>query len=267
MTQPRKAAGKARIIAVANRKGGVGKTTTVINLATAFAATGLRVLVVDLDSQGNATTGFGIDRRTRGAGTYEVLIGTAAPANVVRPTGVPNLSIITGSEDLTGAELELVDQEDREFALQRGLAQIAGEYDYILIDCPPSLGLLSLNGLVASNSVLLPLECEFFALEGLSQMLGTIERVRKTTNPTLSISGVVLTKFDRRNNLSSLVETDVRGHLGGKVFDTVIPRNVRLSEAPSHGIPVLLYDFKSPGAQAYVTLAGEFLRREKGAGA
>lgn len=267
MTQPRKANGKARIIAVANHKGGVGKTTTVINLSTALAATGLRVLVVDLDSQGNATTGFGIDRRTRGAGAYEVLIGTAAPANTIRPTSVPLLSIITGSEDLTGAELELVDQQDREFALQRGLAQISGEFDYILIDCPPSLGLLSLNGLVAADSVLLPLECEFFALEGLSQMLGTIERVKKTANPKLSISGVVLTKFDRRNNLSSMVESDVRGHLGGKVYDTVIPRNVRLSEAPSHGIPVLLYDFKSPGAQAYVTLAGEFLRREKGAGA
>jgi len=260
---PPRTAPLARVIAVANRKGGVGKTTTVINLSTALAATGLRVLVVDLDSQGNATTGFGIDRRTRGAGAYEMLIGRAAARETVRPTGVPMLSIITGSEDLTGAELELVDQNDRDKALQRGLAQIAGDYDYILVDCPPSLGLLSLNGLVAADAVLLPLECEFFALEGLSQMLGTIERVRKTTNPNLSICGVVLTKFDRRNNLSGMVESDVRGHLGTKVFDTVIPRNVRLSEAPSHGMPVLLYDFKSPGAQAYVALAGEFLRREK----
>jgi chromosome partitioning protein len=254
---------RARVIAVANRKGGVGKTTTVINLSTALAATGLRVLVVDLDSQGNATTGFGIDRRQRGVGAYELLIGSAVAGATVRPTSVPKLSIITGSEDLTGAELELVDQEDRERALLRGLAPIIADYDYILIDCPPSLGLLSLNGLVAADAVLLPLECEFFALEGLSQMLGTIERVRKTTNPALSICGVVLTKFDRRNNLSSAVESDVRGHLGPKVFDTVIPRNVRLSEAPSHGMPVLLYDFRSPGAQAYVALAGEFLRREK----
>ena len=265
MTQPHNSAKPARVIAVANRKGGVGKTTTVINLATALAATGLRVLVVDLDSQGNATTGFGIDRRARGAGAYELLIGTVAAGATVRPTNVPLLSIITGSEDLTGAELELVDQEDREFALKHSLTSIITEFDYIFLDCPPSLGLLSLNGLVAANSVLLPLECEFFALEGLSQMLGTIERVRKTANSKLSISGVVLTKFDKRNNLSSMVESDVRGHLAGKVYDTVIPRNVRLSEAPSHGMPVLLYDFRSPGAQAYVTLAGEFLRREKGA--
>ncbi len=265
MTQPRKTERRARIIAVANRKGGVGKTTTVINLSTALAATGLRVLVVDLDSQGNATTGFGIDRRKRGAGAYEMLIGTAAAASTIRPTSVPHLSIITGSEDLTGAELELVDQDDRERALERGLAHVAMDFDYILIDCPPSLGLLSLNGLVAADAVLLPLECEFFALEGLSQMLGTIERVRKGANPRLTICGVVLTKFDRRNNLSSMVETDVRGHLGDKVFVTVIPRNVRLSEAPSHGMPVLLYDFRSPGAQAYVALAGEFLRRDKGA--
>ncbi len=264
---PPQTAPRPRTIAIANQKGGVGKTTTTINLATALAATEKRVLVVDLDPQGNASTGFGIDRRARRHGTYELLIDGAALADCVVPTGIPSLDIITSSLDLAGAEIELVTLERREFRLREALSAATSTHDYVLIDCPPSLGLLTLNALVAADSVLVPLQCEFYALEGLSSLTRTIERVKQTLNPALQIQGVVLTMFDKRSNLSNLVADDVRGHFGDKVFTTVIPRNVRVSEAPSHGQPVLIYDVRSPGAQAYIHLAGEVLRRERSLGA
>lgn len=252
-----------RIVAVANQKGGVGKTTTAINLGTAMAATGKRVLIIDLDPQGNASTGVGVPRSQRDRGAYELLFGAVDLAAAARPTAIPNLSVIPSSVDLSGAEIELVESERREYRLKAALhAQVAG-LDFVLIDCPPSLGLLTLNAFVAADAVLVPLQCEFYALEGLSHLMRTIERVRRAFNPNLEIQGVVLTMFDRRNNLSDLVAKDVRGFLGTKVYDTVIPRNVRVSEAPSHGKPVLLYDLACAGAQAYVHLASEVLRRER----
>jgi chromosome partitioning protein len=253
-----------RILAIANQKGGVGKTTTAINLATGLAAVGRRVLLIDLDPQGNASTGLGLDQQARGRGAYDILIGAAQLSEVTLATMVPGLSIVPANVDLSGAELELIDLERREFRLTEALA--AASYDFMLIDCPPALGLLTLNALVAADALLVPLQCEFFALEGLSHLLRTVERVRERLNPRLTLQGVVLTMFDKRNNLSDLVAADVRGFLGDKVYDTVIPRNVRISEAPSHGKPVLLYDLRSSGAQAYVALAAELLRRE-GAGA
>ncbi len=253
----------SRVIAVANQKGGVGKTTTTINLATAMAAVGCSVLVVDLDPQGNASTGFGIDRDARPLSTYDLVAGTATVKEAAVASNIPSLDIIPSTVDLSGAELELVDMDRRSHRLRDVLVASVSGYDYVLIDCPPSLGLLTLNALVAADAVLVPLQCEFFALEGLSQLMRTIERVKVGFNPSLEIQGVVLTMFDRRNNLSDQVEADVRGVLGDKVYETVIPRNVRVSEAPSHGKPALLYDFQCAGSRAYISLAGEVLRRER----
>ena len=252
---------RGRIIAVANQKGGVGKTTTAVNLATALAAAGHRVLVIDLDPQGNASTGLGIAREARGVTSYDLLLGEAELEAAFIATAVPHLGLVPASPDLAGAELELSQRPHREFLLQRAIRSRLAEYDEVLIDCPPSLSLLTINALVAADRVLVPLQCEFYALEGLAQLIGTIERVQRALNPRLMLQGVLLTMYDRRNNLCELVAADVRGHFGDKVYDTVIPRNVRVSEAPSHGMPVLLYDHRCPGSQAYMRLAAEILRR------
>ncbi len=254
---------RARIIALANQKGGVGKTTTTINLATALAACGKRVLIIDNDPQGNASTGLGIPQSNREFGIYDLLFADLTVEEVAVATSVPGLWVVTANVDLSGAEVELVNVDRREFRLKDSLEKSSGGFDYILIDCPPALGLLTLNALAAADAVLVPLQCEFYALEGLSHLIRTIERVKRAFNPTLDINGVVLTMFDRRNNLSDMVAADVRGFFGEKVYETVIPRNVRVSEAPSHGKPVLLYDHKSAGAQAYIHLAGEMLKRER----
>jgi chromosome partitioning protein len=254
---------KARIIAVANQKGGVGKTTTTINLATAMAAAKKNVLLIDLDPQGNASTGMGLDNTERDVNAYHVLMGESELKAACVPTNIPGLDVVTAGVDLAGAELELVDVHNREFRLRGSLDGRLGGYDYILIDCPPALGLLTLNALVAADSVLVPLQCEFFALEGISHLIKTIDRVKRALNPSLEIQGIVLTMFDRRNNLSDMVASDVRDYFGQKVYDTVIPRNVRVSEAPSHGKPVLLYDVKCAGSQAYIHLASEVMKREK----
>lgn len=284
-----------RIIAIANQKGGVGKTTTTINLATAMAAVGKRVLLVDLDPQGNASTGVGVPMNMRTPGSYAVLFGDVPMDEAIRHTAIPGMDIIPAASDLAGAEIELVPEERREYFLRSALrkgnidqassytyvktgmnaidaaiqAGIAEErqmsnpgYDYILIDCPPALGLLTLNALVAADAVLVPLQCEFYAMEGLSHLLRTVDVIGRNLNPGLSLQGVVLTMYDRRNALSRQVEEEVRAHLGERVYQNVIPRNVRISEAPSHGKPVLIYDFRSTGAQAYIQLAREILQRE-----
>lgn len=252
-----------RYISVSNQKGGVGKTTTTVNLATALAAVGKKVLVVDLDPQGNASTGFGIDRASRVNGTYEVLFGECDVDQAALETKVPNLYIIPSSIHLSGAEIELVDAKKRESRLKSALANSSLKFDYVMFDCPPSLNLLTLNALVASNGVLVPLQCEFYALEGLSHLVKTIERVKTTFNDDLELTGVVLTMYDKRNNLANQVSDNVRSFFGDKVFDTVIPRNVRISEAPSFGLPAIVYDMHCQGSQAYIQLAKEMLKREQ----
>jgi chromosome partitioning protein len=259
---------RPRVLGIANQKGGVGKTTTAINLGTALAAIGEHVLIVDLDPQGNASTGLGIERKSRRTSTYDVLTGAAPMRDAVLPTAVPQLYIAPSTLDLSGLELEIGQQRDRAFRLRNALRQLntgARPYDftYVLVDCPPSLNLLTVNAMAAADSILVPLQCEFFALEGLSQLLKTVEQVRTTLNPTLSIHGIVLTMYDSRNNLSNQVVADVRQFMGNKVYETIIPRNVRISEAPSYGKPVLVYDLKCVGSEAYLRLATEIIQREK----
>ncbi len=258
-----------RILTLANQKGGVGKTTTAINLATALAAIGERVLIIDLDPQGNASTGLGISRSGRDVSSYDLLVGDARIVDAAVLTSVPNVAIVPSTLDLLGVELTIAQQADRAFRLRDAFKEMhelnidGRPISYVLIDCPPSLNLLTINALVAADAVLVPLQCEFFALEGLTQLLQTIEQIRSTLNPRLSIQGVVMTMFDRRNNLSEQVIQDVRSEMGALVYDTVIPRNVRLAEAPSYGKPALLYDLKSAGSQAYLRLATEVIRRER----
>ena len=259
---------RPRVLSIANQKGGVGKTTTAINLGTALAAIGEHVLIVDLDPQGNASTGLGIDRKSRRTSTYDVLTGAASMRKAVLPTAVPQLYIAPSTLDLSGLELEIGRERDRAFRLRNALTALNAsertfDISYVLVDCPPSLNLLTINAMAAADSILVPLQCEFFALEGLSQLLKTVEQVRTTLNPKLSIHGVVLTMYDARNNLSNQVVADVREHMGAQVYDTIIPRNVRISEAPSYGKPVLVYDLKCVGSQAYLRLATEIIQRER----
>jgi chromosome partitioning protein len=265
--EPRAVAGgrRARIIAIANQKGGVGKTTTAVNLATAFAEAGRRVLVIDLDPQGNASTGLGFAVEARGLTTYDLLRGDSGLDSVIVATAVPRLFLVPASADLAGIELEMGQEERREFLLANMIRGWVGAFDEVLIDCPPSLNLLTINALVGAERVLVPLQCEFYALEGLAQLMRTVERVQQGLNPRLALEGVLLTMYDQRNNLSDMVAADVRRHFGAKVYTTMIPRNVRISEAPSHGMPVLLYDPRCAGSQAYIQLAGEMMRRGTGA--
>ncbi|WP_294535635.1 ParA family protein [uncultured Rhodoblastus sp.] len=260
-----------RVLVVANQKGGVGKTTTAINLGTALAAIGETVLIIDLDPQGNASTGLGIDRKHRKVSTFEVMTGERTLDAAIQATAVPRLYVAPSTLDLLGVELAIANEKDRNYRLRNALRAMAGRnalpngerITYVLVDCPPSLNLLTINALAASDSVLVPLQCEFFALEGLSQLLSTVEQVKRSLNPGLTIHGVVLTMYDSRNNLAGQVVADVRAFLGDKVYETVIPRNVRVSEAPSYGKPVLLYDLKCNGSQAYLKLASEVIQRER----
>ncbi|MEX0628854.1 MAG: ParA family protein [Cucumibacter sp.] len=260
---------RPRILTIANQKGGVGKTTTAINLATALAAIGERVLIIDIDPQGNASTGLGIERDDRKLSAYDMMTGTAGLGEAMMPTRVPHLALVPSTLDLLGMELSIAGQADRAFKLKNALQDAGGvmldeaPLSYILIDCPPSLNLLTINALVAADAVLVPLQCEFFALEGLSQLLQTIEQIKSTLNPGLYVQGLVMTMYDPRNNLSDQVVADVKAHMGDLVYESVIPRNVRLSEAPSYGKPALLYDLKCAGSQAYLKLATEVIRRER----
>ena len=258
-----------RILAIAHQKRGVGKTTAAINLGTALAAVGEKVLIIDLDPQGNASTGLGIDRPSRRFSTYDVLVGETPLRSAILRTAVPNLFIAPSTIDLSGFELEVGQARDRAFRLRHALAALGTPhpddfgFSYVLVDCPPSLNLLTVNAMAAANAILVPLQCEFFALEGLSQLLKTVDQVKETLNPQLTIHGIVLTMFDARNNLSGQVVADVREFMGKKVYDTVIPRNVRISEAPSYGKPVLVYDLKCVGSEAYLRLATEIIQRER----
>lgn len=257
---------KFRILVIANQKGGVGKTTTAINLGTALAAVGEKVLLVDLDPQGNASTGLGVPRSERNLTSYDVLTGNALLSEAIVPTRIPGLSLVPSTQDLSGAEPELMDQPRRNFRLRDAFESFVAstpDISYVLIDCPPALTLLTINAMTAADAAVVPLVCEFFPLEGLSQLVNTIQLVRDNLNPNLEIQGVVLTMFDKRNSLTEQVAADVRAHFGDKVYQTVIPRNVRLSEAPSHGLPALIYDMKCAGSQAYIRLAAELIQRER----
>jgi chromosome partitioning protein len=252
-----------KIISVANRKGGVGKTTTTINIATALSAIDKTVLVIDFDPQGNATTSLGVEKQKGRPSSYEVLVGACDVNDAIIKTDLPRFDMIPSSPDLAAAEVELVDVERREYVLKNALSKLRKRYDYILIDCPPSLNLITINAMVASNSVMVPLQCEFLALEGLTDLIKNINAIKRNFNQNLRLQGIVLTMFSRQNNLSKMIEADVRKYFGDKVYDTVIPRCVRIAEAPSYGKPILIYDFKCSGAQAYIQLAKEFLKREK----
>ncbi|QLK52809.1 ParA family protein [Ehrlichia ruminantium] len=253
----------SKVFGIVNQKGGVGKTTTSINLATAFAIVNKKTLLIDLDPQGNSSTGFGITYQQRTNTVYEVLINNIPTSSAIIKTEIPNLDLLPSTVDLSAAEVELTQVQKREFVLKNSLLEIKTSYDYIFIDCPPSLGLLTVNALIAANAVIIPLQCEFFALEGLSHLIKTIELIKKHLNPSLSIEGIILTMYDKRNKLSEQVEEDIRKYLKESVYKTVIPRNVRLSEAPSHGKPAIIYDFKCAGSQAYIYLAKEILKRQQ----
>jgi chromosome partitioning protein len=254
---------KPRVIAVANQKGGVGKTTTTVNLATALAAVGKKVLLIDFDPQGNASTGLGVESTSRDVSSYEVILKQATINEAIQKTIIPHLHVIPATVDLSGAEIEMVSMMRREFLLASALKQLDKNYDYIFIDCPPSLGLLTINALAAADSIMVPLQCEFYAMEGLSHLMNTINVVRENLNPELSIEGIVLTMYDRRNRFTAQIESDVRDYFKEAVYYSVIPRNVRISEAPSHGKPALVYDMHCPGSQAYIGLARELLKRER----
>lgn len=260
---PSSSSSKPRLFAIANQKGGVGKTTTSINLATSLAAVGKRVLLIDMDAQGNATTGLGVKRSTSAYSSYDLLLNDVNISDCVVNTKIPRLSLVPSSMDLSGAEIELVTADRREFRLSDIVSRETLPYDFIIVDCPPSLSLTTLNVLVAADAVIVPLQCEFYALEGLAHLTKTIERVKAAFNPNLQIHGVVLTMFDTRNRLSGMVASDVRAFFGEKVYKTVIPRNVRVSEAPSYGLPAIVYDMRCTGSQAYIQLAKEIIRREK----